>query len=72
MPTALYVPGGDEGGGDLDEDLEGTWVAAHGRVTLAHPADTFLRDMELTLESDRLRGGETFGRTTIRIELLRR
>ncbi|HZD06265.1 MAG TPA: hypothetical protein VE173_15245 [Longimicrobiales bacterium] len=68
----LYVPGADEDGGDMDEDLTGTWSLTNGRVALDHEADTFLRDMDYTLEGNRLKGEETFGGTTVRVELVRR
>ncbi len=68
----LFVPGGDEDGGDMDEDLTGTWSVEDGVVTLAHDADTFLRDMPFASDGDRLEGEETFGDMTIRVVLIRR
>jgi hypothetical protein len=67
----LYVPGADEGGGDMDEDLTGTWTLQGNRVSLDHEADTFLRDMDLVFDGERLLGEETWS-VTIHVELVRR
>ena len=37
------VPNGDEGGGNLDESMAGTWVLSGGSVTFSQTADTFVR-----------------------------
>jgi hypothetical protein len=68
----MFVPGGDEDGGDLDMDLAGTWSLDGNVVRLQHDADTFLRDMDLVVGNDRLRGEETFGDVTIQLEMQRR
>jgi hypothetical protein len=44
----LFVPGGAEDGGDLDEDLTGTWTLTGQTVTFDHAADTFITDVEFT------------------------
>lgn len=67
----LYIPGGDEDGGDMDEDLTGTWTLQGDRVSLDHEADTFLRDMDLYFDGERLEGEETWS-VTVRVELVRR
>jgi hypothetical protein len=67
----LFVPGADEDGGDFVADLGGTWQLVDNKVTLTHDADTFLRDMTLTVDDDRLDGDETFSDTRIRLTLLR-
>jgi hypothetical protein len=54
----------------MDESLEGTWSLSGDQVSLEHEADTFLRDMDLLLDGDRLVGEETFS-MTIRVELVR-
>lgn len=57
----LFIPGGGEGGGDLDVDLPGTWTLADSTVTFVQPdSDTFIRDMPFTAQRNRLRGEETF------------
>jgi hypothetical protein len=65
----LFVPGGDEGGGDFDADLVGTWSLDGATVTLDHEADTFLRDMPFTFSSGRLSGEATFSGVTIVVVL---
>lgn len=67
----LYIPGGDEDGSDMDEDLTGTWTLQGNRVSLDHEADTFLRDMDLFFDGERLEGEETWS-VTVRVELMRR
>lgn len=65
----VFVPGGAEGGGDFDEDLTGTWTLRDSTVTLDHDADTFLRDMTLTVRGRQLVGQETFSDVTLAIVL---
>lgn len=70
----FFVPGvSDDGdGGDLDEDLTGTWTVTAGIVRLAHDADTVLRDMDFELSGDRLVGAWANSDQSVRIELMRR
>lgn len=70
----LFVPGADEDGSDLDEDLTGTWTLfSDGTVGFEHEADTFIRDMRFAFEDGRLTGEDDFGgSTTIRVEMVRR
>ena len=65
----LFVPGGAEDGGDLDEDLTGTWSLSGSTVTFSQTADTFIRDAEFTATRDRLTGEGVFGDLTIRLVL---
>jgi hypothetical protein len=65
----LFVPGGAEGGGDLDADMAGTWTLTGSTVEFAQTADTFVRDMSLTAARNRLSGEATFSGTTIRVTL---
>ncbi len=65
----LFVPGGAQGGGDLDADMAGTWTLTGRTVTFTQTADTFVRDMPFTAEPNQLRGNATFGGTTIRVTL---
>jgi hypothetical protein len=67
----LFVPGGDEGGGDFDADLEGTWALNGSTVTFDHDADTFVRDMDFEYANGRLTGQETFNNVTISVVLAR-
>jgi hypothetical protein len=66
--TDLLAAGG-EGGGDLDEDLTGTWTLAGTTVTFDQDADTFIRDLEFTADQDLLIGEDTFDDVTIRLVL---
>jgi hypothetical protein len=67
----LFVPGGNEDGSDFEANLAGTWHLAGNIVTLEHDADTFLRDMPLTMVVDRLEGDRAFGGTRVRLTLQR-
>jgi hypothetical protein len=53
-------------------DLAGSWRLEDNVVTLTHGADTFLRDMPLTVKGDRLEGDRTFGDVRVRVALVRR
>lgn len=71
----LFVPGGDEDGGDLDADLAGTFSFNDSTdgVTFDQNADTFVRDMTFTAvrsnDAVQLEGEQTFGGTTVRVVL---
>ena len=65
----IFVEDGGEGGGDLDEDLTGTWTLEGGTVTFDQTADTFIRDLEFTADEDLLEGEDTFDDVTIRLVL---
>mgnify|MGYP006173008693 CR=1 FL=1 len=67
----LFIPAGVAGVPDFDENLAGTWAVVDGRVVLSHAADTFLRDMPLELEGDRLVGDQRFGGVRVRVVLQR-
>lgn len=65
----LFVPGGDEDGGDLDLDLTGTWTLSGSTVTFDHDADTFIRDVEFIAGQNRLTAEGDFGDESIRLVL---
>jgi hypothetical protein len=71
----LFAPGADEDGNDLDLSLDGTFefVDSTDRVTFAHPADTFVRDVTFTASWAggvvQLAAEDTFGGTTVRVVL---
>ena len=65
----LFVPGGGEGGEDLEADLTGTWTLSGSTVTFNQDADTFLRDVEFTAEEDALTAEGEFSGQTLRIVL---
>ncbi len=52
----LFAPGADEGGGDLDVSLDGTWTETNGVVHFTQSADTFIRDIPFTLSGNLLSG----------------
>ncbi len=66
----LLGPGLDEGGGDLDVDLAGTWTLSSGTVTFDQPeGDSFVRNVPFTADRNRLTGEGNFLGTTIRAVL---
>ena len=67
----LFVPDAEEGGGDLDMDLAGTWTLDQndGAVAFEHASDTFLRDMTFSYSNGRLSGEATFSGVTINVVL---
>jgi hypothetical protein len=67
----IFVPGGDEDGGDLDQDLTGTWTLAGQTVTFDLTADTFIDEAEFTAGRNTLTGEDTVGGFTIRLQLVK-
>ena len=65
----LFVPDGEEEGGDLERDLTGTWTLADAIVTFDHESDTFIRDVQFTATEDRLTSEGLFGPQTLRLVL---
>jgi hypothetical protein len=65
----LFVPGGDEGGGDLDVDLAGTWALSGSTVTFNQTGESFIRDVEFTAGPDQLNGEGEFSGAIIRLVL---
>ena len=55
----------------FDANLAGAWSLTGNTITLSHDADTFLRDMPLTVKGDRLEGDRTFGGVRVRLSLVR-
>ena len=64
----IFIEGGEDGG-DLEEDLAGTWTLTGSTVVFDQGADTFIRDVEFTADEDRLTGEDTFDEVTIRLVL---
>ena len=64
-----FVPGGDEGGGDLDLDLAGTWDQNGNEVTLDLDGDFFIEDVVFVHDDGLLSADETFQGVRIRITL---
>jgi hypothetical protein len=67
----IFIPANVEGVPDFDEDLTGTWRIEDGEIHLEHDADTFLRDISLDLEDDRLVADDLVGGVRVRLELER-
>jgi hypothetical protein len=67
----LFVPGGDEDGGDLDEDLTGTWTLTGQTVTFNQTADTFIRDAEFAAGRNTLTGEGTVDGVSIFLQLVK-
>jgi hypothetical protein len=65
----LFIPGGGEGGEDLDADLTGTWTLSGNTVTFSQTAGTLIRDAVFTTTRDHLTGESTLGHQTIRLVL---
>jgi hypothetical protein len=65
----LLVPGGGEGGEDVDEDLAGTWTLTGNTVTFNQTSDTFIRDAEFTAGENTLTGEYTAEGETVRLVL---
>jgi len=65
----LFVPGGAEGGGNLDADMVGTWTLTGSTVDFNQAADTFVRDMSFVATENRLTGDATFGGTNVHVVL---
>lgn len=65
----LFVPGGDDDGGDLDVDLAGTWTLSGSTVTVSQTADSFIRDVGFTAGPDQLNGEGEFSGAVIRLVL---
>ncbi|HEX2167359.1 MAG TPA: hypothetical protein VHG09_09040, partial [Longimicrobiales bacterium] len=50
----FFVPDGDEEGGDVLDDLTGTWTLDDNEVEFDHTADTFITDVTWTYANGRL------------------
>jgi hypothetical protein len=67
----LFGPRLGLNGGDVDEDLNGTWTLSGQSVRLSIPGTTFLSDMTFQVEDNRLVGDESFGDTRLQLVLTR-
>ncbi len=67
----LLIPEGNEGGGDLDASMAGTWTLEGSVVRFQQTADTFVRDMPFTVTDAGLSGDATFGDARVRVTLQR-
>ena len=65
----LVVPGGGEGGQDLDEDLTGTWTLSGDMVTFSQSESTLLQGVTFTAGRNRLTADGSFEGRTIHVVL---
>lgn len=68
----LFHPGAGEDGGDMDEDMAGSWTLDRRIVHLEQNADTFMRDLDFTFHDATLTADRTFGDTRVRIVLVQK
>jgi hypothetical protein len=67
----LFVPGGEEDGSDLDEDLTGTWTLTGQTVTFNQTADTFIGEAEFTAGRNTLTAEGAFDGVNIFLQLVK-
>jgi hypothetical protein len=63
------APGGDGAGGDLDQDLAGTWTLSGDTVTFNPTGASVIQGAQFTAARDQLTGEGTFGDQTLRLVL---
>ncbi len=68
MTGRIFIPEAEEGEGDLDESLAGTWTLEGGAVTFEQEADTFVREMQFIASENQL-SGEDDSDGTVRLVL---
>ncbi len=67
----LFVPGGDDDGSDLDEDLGGTWTLSGDTVTFNQTADTFIGEAEFIAGRNTLTAEGSFSGLEIFLQLVK-
>lgn len=67
----LLVPGAGEGGGDLDEDLAGTWSLNGNTVTFSQSNSTLISDVDFAVGPNTLTGEGMFQGSLILLVLSR-
>lgn len=50
----LFIPGGNEGGGDFSADMSGTWALSGDTVSFDQAADSFVRDYVWTARANHI------------------
>ena len=69
---ALFIPGGNDDGGDLVADMAGTWTLVRSTVEFDQPnADTFVRDYQFTAGKNRLSSVKTIPGAKIEVVLMK-
>jgi hypothetical protein len=67
----LFVPGGEQDGSDLDEDLTGTWTLTSQTVRFNQTAGTFIGEAEFTAGRNTLTAEGTFNGLSIFLQLVK-
>jgi hypothetical protein len=67
----FFIPGGDEDGSDLDEDLTGTWTLTGQTVTFNQTSDTFIGEAEFTAGRNTLTAEGTVPEDSIFLQLVK-
>lgn len=67
----LFVPGGDDDGSDLDEDLGGMWTLSGDTVTFNQTADTFIGEAEFIAGRNTLTAEGSFNGLAIFLQLVK-
>ena len=65
------IPPASGSGEPTVQDLTGTWSLSGSTVSLSLTADTFLRDVSLTVGPDRLSGDRDFSGVRVRVVLVK-
>jgi hypothetical protein len=67
----LFVPGGEEDGGDLDEDLTGTWTLTGQTVRFNQTGDSFIDETEFIAGRNTLTAEDTDDGLSIFLQLVK-
>jgi hypothetical protein len=67
----LFVPGGEEDGGDLDEDLTGTWTLTGQTVRFNQTGDSFIDETEFIAGRNTLTIEGTFNGLSTFLQLVK-
>lgn len=67
----LFLPGGEEDGSDLDQDLTGTWTLADQTVTFEPTSDTFIGEVEFLAGRNTLTGEGPVGGVSVFLQLVK-
>jgi hypothetical protein len=67
----LFVPGGGEGGGNLDEDLAGTWTLSDDIVTFSPSGSSLISDVDFAVGPNTLTGEGLFQGAVLLLVLTR-
>lgn len=65
----LFVPGGNGAGGDLDQDLSGTWTLAGDTVTFNPSGPSVIQNAQFAVGRGQLTGDGSFAGQTLHLVL---